>query len=142
MPQPVLVGVDGSPAARAALSWAMQTASDVEATVVAVHVLTYSAELAHDLPPAGLTSWRRKLRGRLEQDWVPPREEREVPVRTELREADSVSAGLLDVAAEQDASMIVLGVHGHGDLKDRLLGGTTYKVSHLADRPVVIVPAG
>jgi nucleotide-binding universal stress UspA family protein len=141
MSQPVLVGVDGSPAARAAMVWAMGTAGALDVAVVAVHVLTYSAELARDLPPTGLTTWRHKLRDRLEHEWIPPRDDQAITVRTLLREADSVTEGLLEAAADQDAGMIVLGVHGHGDLRDRLLGGTTYRVSHTADRPVVIVPA-
>jgi nucleotide-binding universal stress UspA family protein len=77
----------------------------------------------------------------LEHEWVQPARDAGVPFRTVLVEADSVDGGLLDLAVEHDATLVVLGAHGQGDLKDRLLGGVTYKLSHRADRPVVIVPA-
>lgn len=64
-----------------------------------------------------------------------------MPFRTEVTEAESVDGGLLQLATEHDAALVVLGAHDHGDVKDRLLGGVTYKVSHRADQPVVIVPA-
>ena len=58
-----------------------------------------------------------------------------------LVEADSVDAGLVQLAADHDPALIVLGARSHGDLKDRMFGGVTYKVSHRASRPVVIVPS-
>lgn len=137
----ILVGVDGSPASQRAAAWAAQYARSNEVTVLATHVLTYSAEFLRDLPLTGLTTWRTNVRDRLEQEWVRPLRDTGVKFRTQLLEADSATRGLLKVAAENDAALIVLGAHGHGDLKDRLLGGVTYKVSHRADRPVVIVPA-
>jgi nucleotide-binding universal stress UspA family protein len=137
----ILVGVDGSPAAQRALAWAAQYAADTHQSVLATHVLTYSAEFFRDLPPTGLTAWRTNVRERLEQDWVQPLSDKGVPFRAVVLEADSVDGGLLQAAAENNTTMVVLGAHGHADLKDRLLGGVTYKVSHHADRPVVIVPA-
>ena len=137
----ILVGVDGSPAGQQALKWAARYARNNDVTVLAAHVLTYSSEFRRDLPPTGLTTWRTKVRERLEQEWVQPARDAGVPFRTVLVEANSVDGGLLNLAVEHDAALVVLGAHGQGNLKDRLLGGVTYKVSHRADRPIVIVPA-
>ncbi|MDQ6852079.1 MAG: universal stress protein [Actinomycetota bacterium] len=141
MEQPILVGVDGSPAAQRALAWAVHYAHNSNSAVVAAHVLTFSTEFVRDLPPTGMSAWRLKLRDRLDTQWAKPLKDAAVPFRTVLVEADTVDGGLLRVADDHDAAMVVLGAHGHGNLKDRLLGGVTYKVSHRADRPVVIVPA-
>ncbi len=44
------------------------------------------------------------------------------------------------VADREDADLIVVGAHGHGGFEDRMLGSVSYKVSHRAHQPVVIVP--
>jgi nucleotide-binding universal stress UspA family protein len=48
---------------------------------------------------------------------------------------------LLDVAAERDARMIVVGSFGEAPLKGIILGATTNKLLHLTERPVLVVPA-
>jgi nucleotide-binding universal stress UspA family protein len=78
----------------------------------------------------------------LEQDCARPLKDAAVRYRTVLVEADSVDDGLLKLAAKEDAALIVLGMSGHRDLKDRLLGGVIDKVLHESGRPVVVVPAG
>lgn len=137
----LVIGVDGSPASRAGVAWAARYASTRDLSVVATHVLTFSEEFMRDLPPSGLTSWRTRLRDRLEQDWTQAARDMGVGIRPELVEADRVDEGLLKVAADNDAELIVVGAHGHDDLADRLLGGAAHRLSHRADRPVVIVPA-
>lgn len=123
------------------MAWAAREARRRNATVLAAHVLTYDAELARDLPPNGLTNWRATLRSHLEGKWVEPLIRAGVAFEVVFVETDTVDGGLLRLAAERSVQLIVLGAHGRGDLKDRLLGGVTYKVSHRADRPVVIIPA-
>jgi nucleotide-binding universal stress UspA family protein len=49
---------------------------------------------------------------------------------------------ILHEAAEQGASWIVMGSHGHGALYELLVGGVTTGVLKSAKCPVVIVPAG
>ena len=136
----LLLGVDGSAGAQRAMEWAAVHARLVGAEVVAAHIVTYSKELARDLPPTGLTNWRRELAQALRDDWTAALRAGGVSHRCVVKEADSVEAGLLDIAETEDVDLIVLGAHGHGDLADRLLGAVTYKVSHAAHRPVVIIP--
>ncbi len=141
MAELLLAGVDGSAASQNALRWATDYAETRDCEILAAHVITYSVEFRRDLPPTGLTAWRQKLRDQLEGEWMAALRDTQVRYRTTLVESDSVDGGLLELAAASEVSLIVLGAHAGVDLKDRLLGAVTYKVSHRADRPVVIVPA-
>ena len=136
----ILVGVDGSPGAARALQWAATRSLEADADVVAVHVLTYDRELVRDLALDTITTWRRTLHHQLDHEWTEPARAAGTAVRTVLVEDDGVAGGLLRVAAEVHADLVVLGAHGRGTIIDRLLGATTYAVSHRAHTPVVIVP--
>jgi nucleotide-binding universal stress UspA family protein len=107
---------------------------------VVAHVLTYSTELRRDASVDTMTTWRRDLRRRLEDEWAKPAHVDGVDVRCELVEDESAAAGLLALADGMSADLIVLGAHSRGNFADRLLGATTYRVSHAARAPVVIVP--
>ena len=136
----ILVGVDGSPAASRALAWAIARATESGARLVIAHVLTFSAEFRRDTSIDTMTTWRRDLRRRLEDEWAAPATAGGIEVTCELVEADSAATGLLHLAGSASADLIVLGAHSRGNLADRLLGATTYKVSHAARTPVLIIP--
>jgi nucleotide-binding universal stress UspA family protein len=136
---PILVGVDGSVAAGRAAAWAARYAERTSSQVVAAHVLTVDDEFLRDMPPSGLVNWRQRVHRHLDGDWTAPL--RALSPRCVLEEANTVEDGLLHLAEANDVELIVLGAHGHGRFAERLLGAVTYKVSHRAHRPVVIVPA-
>jgi nucleotide-binding universal stress UspA family protein len=48
---------------------------------------------------------------------------------------------LVELAAERDARVIVVGTRGESPIRGALLGSTPHKLLHLADRPVLVVPA-
>jgi nucleotide-binding universal stress UspA family protein len=137
----ILVGVDQSAGAQRALLWAAEHAHRNQLEVDAVHVLTPSAEFNRDLSLASFTAWRRDLHHLFQHQWVRPLIEASVGYRAQLVEDNTVEDGLLAVAERDDALLIVLGAHGHGEIKDRLLGSVTHRIAHRADRPVVIIPA-
>jgi nucleotide-binding universal stress UspA family protein len=63
-------------------------------------------------------------------------------VDTELQMvAKKPSEALVGVADERDARMIVVGSYGDPPLKGVILGSTPNKLLHIADRPVLVVPA-
>jgi nucleotide-binding universal stress UspA family protein len=145
MPSPVplrtiLVGVDGSPGASRALAWAVARATETHARLIVAHVLTYSTEFRRDLLIETITTWRRDLRRQLHDEWAAPALAAGIDVTCQLVEDESAAAGLLNLAGSESADLIVLGAHGRGNLAGRLLGATTYKVSHMARTPVLIVP--
>jgi len=47
---------------------------------------------------------------------------------------------LLQVAEENDASLVVVGSYGESPLRSALLGSTPHKLLHLSARPVLVVP--
>ena len=50
------------------------------------------------------------------------------------------AAGLVALADERDARLIVVGNRGERWIKEVLLGSTPLKLLHLSDRPVLVVP--
>ncbi len=62
-------------------------------------------------------------------------------VSTEVRTviAGQVADQIVAAAKDHDADIIVVGSHGRSGIARVLLGGTAYKVLHLADRPVLVV---
>ncbi|MBB2891553.1 universal stress protein [Flexivirga oryzae] len=60
----------------------------------------------------------------------------------EVREAPSIPIGLLDLAAEVDASAVVLGSSSKGVLGRISFGSITSRLVHSAPRPVVLAPRG
>jgi nucleotide-binding universal stress UspA family protein len=54
---------------------------------------------------------------------------------------DDPPAALERVARERDARMIAVGSHGEPPLKSVIIGSTPHKLLHIADRPVLVVPA-
>jgi nucleotide-binding universal stress UspA family protein len=58
-----------------------------------------------------------------------------------LRNARSVSSGLLDVAEENDASYVVLGSSPNGALNRVAIGGIADRILHSAGVPVLVAPS-
>ena len=60
----------------------------------------------------------------------------------EVRVASSIPAGLLDVAADVDASALVLGSSSKGPLGRISFGSVTDRLVHSAPLPVLLAPRG
>lgn len=107
----LLVGVDGSAAAAAALGWAASLAVSAHAEIVAANAFKSSyAELAPD-DHERLFNERAEL---LATAWTGPATEAGASVRTTVRTGDPRSV-VLELAEEDDAELIVLGRTGGGD---------------------------
>lgn len=138
--QVIVVGTDGSDGARRATDWAARLALATGARIHAVHVLTYNRELLRDITPDTMTTWRRQLHHDLETTWVGPLDEHHVAYRSVVIEDESPAVGLLHAADREQADLIVVGARGHRSLAGRVLGSTSYTLTHQARRPVVVVP--
>jgi nucleotide-binding universal stress UspA family protein len=139
--QVILVGTDGSDGAMRAMEWAARLAQASDASVRAVHVLTYNRELLRDITLDTMTTWRRDLEHELRSTWVAPLVDQGVPHRCALIEDESSAAGLIHAADREQADLIVVGARGHSSLASRVLGSTSYSLTHHARRPVIVVPA-
>jgi nucleotide-binding universal stress UspA family protein len=127
-PGPVIVGVDGSPASRAALEFAFE-----EATLRGVHLVALCA-LAD--APSRLGGARQ-----MEEDFdrLMTIEEKERPEVTVVRQvaAGSPRWALLTAAAE--AQLLVVGSRGLGGLHGLRLGSVVQGVLHHSPCPVAVV---
>lgn len=133
----IVVGYDGSDCSRAALGEGLRTAQALGDEVVVV--FGYS--------PPGL--WGGEIAEHEEAI-----EERGAKVLSEAKHqaeaagatvelelvAKKASEAIVDVAEKRDARMIVVGSYGEAPLKGMIIGSTPYKLLHLSQRPVLVVP--
>lgn len=136
--QVIVCGVDGSPASRRALEWAV-----AEAVMRDADVRVVSAWSGYGMEAIGVVSSPEQAEheaGHAQQKVIdavlagvekPPTVERVV---VEDRPAHAL------VAASVDADLLVLGSHGHGAAHDRITGSTSQRVLHHAACTVVVLP--
>jgi nucleotide-binding universal stress UspA family protein len=126
----IVVAYDGSPDAQTALTWAVRTAILTEQPVVAV-----VATATDDLMPEGSLLWGEHL------EEVRASAEKilgEALLRdtsVELRPGPAVPV-LLDAA--QDAGLLVVGSHGHGQVAGLVAGSVSQHLARHAACPVVV----
>jgi len=120
-------GIDPSPGARTALSWACGLAADFDAELIVVHARGLLEGATGDEHPAwvGVTL-----------EAVPA----EVTVRLVVLDGPAPEM-LLRAAAEADAHMIVVGKRGAGSPFETSLGSTSREVASRAPIAVLVVPA-
>jgi nucleotide-binding universal stress UspA family protein len=131
----LLVGYDGTPGAKAAAAEALTLAAALGTGVIFA--------FAYWTNPAGgeVSDMITALRERGQQqiaEALAMAETAGVPGRGELFE-DAPSTGLVALADEHDARMIVVGSAGERPLKGALIGSTAHKLLHLSERPVLVV---
>jgi nucleotide-binding universal stress UspA family protein len=133
----IVVGYDGTEGAQAALAEAIALARDVGAGLVVV--FGYGVPI----PERESADYRETLHELGEKQTQAALERAAaagVTAQAEVVFERPVDA-LVRVADERDARTIVVGSYGERPLKAVLLGSTPHKLLHLADRPVLVVPA-
>ncbi|MCP2261231.1 Nucleotide-binding universal stress protein, UspA family [Streptoalloteichus tenebrarius] len=138
----VVVGVDGSPRGVAALRWALEYAEEVGARVRAVSVCPVSPVLPSSVPLpvsdlAGADALMDQHRA-LVAEAVNEARTPSTRVAVDQVVAYGESGPVLCAAAE-DATLLVVGSHGHGRMMAALLGSTSGYCVHHAPCPVVVV---
>jgi len=135
-PDRVVVGIDGSETADAAVLWAADEADRHKVNLHLVHGWSYayapvdaSATQARDLTEVDADCT-------LNRSLDLARERCGATVTGQLMETSAVTA-LLE--AVRDGDLLVLGSHGRGGLRARLLGSTVNSVLDAAAVPVVVV---
>ena len=141
----IVVGIDGTDHAAAALRWAAEEAALRSATLVAVHAWSFvpvTTPADSGLVPMAWTDNMEVLEAsraaaeRTAADQVREvlGEDHDVVVKVE----EGGPAAVL-VAAAADADLLVVGNQGRGNLASALLGSTSAEVADAAPCPVVIV---
>jgi nucleotide-binding universal stress UspA family protein len=133
----VIVGYDGSDCAKAALRVAIDVGKAYgEKVVVAFgYELNPVAGEIHDYHAAVREVAQQRLTEALSVAADAHGEVEAVVVEKEPAE------GLAELATARDARVIVVGTRGERPLTGALLGSTPHRLLHLADRPVLVVPA-
>ncbi|GAB2484139.1 universal stress protein [Nocardiopsis aegyptia] len=138
----IVVGVDGSPASRAALEWAAREAADRGLELLVLHALSMpvvGVPLGHPFrmaPSQDLTDWSTRLL----QDAVDhvTGSHPGLEVRTRVSMLDAAHALL---QASRTAEMVVVGSRGLGGVASAFLGSVSIRVTAHAPCSVVVVPA-
>jgi nucleotide-binding universal stress UspA family protein len=134
----IVCGVDGSPAGRAALDWALDEASRRNCRLRAVAVWSWDGQESGSAISSPAEARRRaeEVVNRVLDEALatltdPPETER---LAMEGRPSERLCFAALD------AELLVLGSHGHGAIHDTLVGSTSQHVIRHATCPVVILP--
>jgi nucleotide-binding universal stress UspA family protein len=137
MAAPLVVGYDGTPGARAAGAEALGLARDLGGELVFAYCYSVSpvgGEVG-DLEAALRERGTAVLHEALAQAQAAGLEARASLVN------DTPSSGLVGLADENDARMIIVGSYGEPPLRGALIGSTAHKLLHLSERPVLVVRA-
>jgi nucleotide-binding universal stress UspA family protein len=136
----IVVGVDGSPGSRAALTWAAAEAAEHGADLVAVNVWEHTL-----MPPAGSVS--------VSERFVPDESQRttdelvqvikealgeDPPVVVQPRVKQGRPAKVL-IEESANADLLVVGQRGHGGFAGLVLGSVSQHVAAYAHCPVTVV---
>lgn len=137
-PPETLVGIDGSPASRAALQWAVAHATRHSGRIAVVHAYDWR-HLGSRMALAGefAAAAREQAQAVLDAALAEVREA--APQLTVRGEAVSGHAGPVLVAASARADLVVVGSRGHGGFASLLLGSVSQQVATHAAAPVVVV---
>jgi nucleotide-binding universal stress UspA family protein len=134
----VVVGVDGSPGSRVALTWAAAEAADHGAELVVVNVWEHTL-----LPPAGSLSEKYvpDPSQRTADDLVQVIKEElgdEPTVLVQPRVKQGTPAKVL-IEESAGADLLVVGTRGHGGFAGLVLGSVSQHVAAYAKCPVTVV---
>ena len=141
----IVVGVEGSGYARAALIWALEEAQHRSAVVevVTCYSPTYvpaAPDLGYvPLDPLDLVNEVEKLQGEVIESALEASGHPEVEVRRTMRKGRPTET-LMAIA--EGADMLVVGNRGRGGFAGLRLGSVSQAISHHSPCPLVIVRTG
>ncbi|MEO7987511.1 MAG: universal stress protein [Gemmatimonadales bacterium] len=142
-PRQILVPLDGSPLAEAALEPAVDLAKSLGVELFLVQVVTPVAPATDPLFPTGFDQqfsdlWREQAKDYLHDISERLRDEG-VRATSATATGYSVHQALLDLAPEGSGVLIALATHGRGGLRRLMIGSVADKVIRGAHGPVLVV---
>jgi universal stress protein A len=140
----IVVGIDGSEPAKAALAWTIDLAKHVNADVVAVYAMQgpsaveYAYGYQFVTPPNLDDQWRGETQREFEEEWCKPLEDSGLAYRAIFEDGRAADV-IASVAERFDADLVVVGRRGRGNVAELLLGSVSHELSHRCRRPVVLI---
>jgi nucleotide-binding universal stress UspA family protein len=132
----IVVGIDGSPASKEALRWAVWHAGLVDGRITAL--MAWDAPLIYNWEAPGLEDFATTTAKVLDGVVKEVVGDSKVEISKEVAEGHPARA-LLDAAGESNADLLVLGNRGHGGFTEALLGSVSQHCVHHAPCPVVVI---
>lgn len=141
MTDKIVVGVDDSAGARAALAWAGRQAGITKAKLYVVHIFELNLAWIDAYDPA-IPVWADRGREIAERTLARVVQEVLGSVSTDSVEQEAIEGDPAQVlrAAALDAALLVVGCRGRGGFAGLLLGSVSQRVAQHPPCPVVIVP--
>lgn len=132
----ILVAVDGSKNADKAFEYASDLAKKVGASLLILHVFEELANIGYSIDEEIERNNREML-----QKYQSRAKKELTKTFVDVLEAkgNDVAEEILQTADKENIDTIVVGSRGIREAKEFLLGSVSYKVSHYAKRPVIIV---
>jgi nucleotide-binding universal stress UspA family protein len=141
----IVVGVDGSAHADAALQWAVRMAKGMGSEVIAVFAIAppvyfdtgYSAPT---MPVQYDEEWRAEMKQDFENTWCKLLRDAQVTYKTVIEDGRPASV-IVKVAEDNDADVVVVGRRGRGGVRELLLGSVSHELVLHCKRPVLVISA-
>lgn len=130
----IVVGIDGSPASKSALRWALRQARLTGGTITALMAWDYATIYTWEVP--GPENFDRLTAQALDEVVEEVATDEATEIRKEVAPGNPARA-ILD--AGRDAALIVVGSRGHGGFLNALLGSVSRSVATHSTCPVVVV---
>jgi nucleotide-binding universal stress UspA family protein len=139
----IVIGVDGSPHAGAAMSWAIGMAKGMGSEVTAVYAIAPPVYVDTGMFTTGVPmqfdeAWRNDLKRELEGEWCKPLRESGVKYRAVIEDGRAASV-IAKVADDVNADVVVVGRRGRGGVAELLLGSVSHELVLHCKRPVLVI---
>jgi nucleotide-binding universal stress UspA family protein len=135
----ILFAHDGGMLAERAMVYLEHVARVEEAEVIVLHVYEIPEQYASSEGYDDLCAQYSAVANEVVEDAVSYLHEREVSARGMTVMGDSARV-ILEVATQEDASMIVIGSRGPSSMAELMLGSVSIEVLRHASCPVLVVP--
>lgn len=139
----LVIGVDGSSHAAAAMQWAIRMAKGMDCEVIAVFAIAppvyFDTGLAAPTIPVQYDAqWRADMKKDFEDVWCKPLREAGIRYRTVIE--DGRAASVISAAADDaDADVVLVGRRGRGGVAELLLGSVSHELVLHCKRPVLVI---
>lgn len=139
----LVVGVDGSEQARAAMGWAIRMAKGMGSEVVAVYgiappVYFDTGFAAASIPVQYDAAWRADIQKEFEQDWCKPLKDAGITYSAVMDDGRPASV-IIAVADKVNADIVLVGRRGRGGVAELLLGSVSHELVLHCKRPVLVI---